>query len=407
MGLLSFLGLQKRSDTVSNAQLLHLLTGGNQTASGHAVTVDNSFGIPTLWAGYRFLGNAIASLPLEIFERKKGGDFPATDLPLYHILGSQPSDLLNSFSFKETMQINLESYGNAYARIHKSKGEISEFEWMHPDRVTVLYNTEKRLKKYKVKYGQKDVILDHDQVIHLMTMSKDGIIGQSVINACREALGMMLAAQEYGAKYFANGAQTSGLLSSPNNLTPDQVKQIRNFWMENYQGSKNAGQVAVLHSGATYQQISAKPADADFINTMKWTGEQICQMLGVPPHLLGILERSTNNNIEQQSIDNVVHCIRPRVKCWETELNTKLWLTPDNRKRYYARFNLDSLLRGDTATRGEFYSKMFNIGVLSPNDIRRQEHLNDRPGGDEYFVQVNMGGNQTISEPKPQPNVKK
>lgn len=401
MGLLSFFGLQRRSDSVSNNELMRILLGGNTTKAGQNVTVDTSFGIPALWAGFRMLGHTMASLPLEVFERQKGGEYPAVDHPIYELLTKQPSQLYNAFNWKEMMQVNLESFGNAYARIYRKKAEVYELEWLDPNNVTVLYNRTKRIKKYKVRYGgdaSDEEILDHDQILHLMIMSKDGLIGRSPINACKEALGMMLSAQEYGAEFFANGAVPSGIFSTPAELTPAQVTQLQNLWKEKYQGSKNAGNVAIMHSGARFEQISAKPVDADFVKTMKWTGEQVAQMLGIPPHILGVLDRSTNNNIEQQSTDLVVHGVRPRAKCWEVELNTKLFLTPETRKRFHIRYNLDSLLRGDTAARGEFYSKLFNIGVLSPNDIRLQEHMNARPGGDEYFVQVNMGGNQTKTQ---------
>lgn len=406
MGLMQWLGLQKRGVTLSSkeTEAIRFILGGNYTASGKSVTIDNSMGIPALWAGFRLLGHTFGSLPFDVFERTKEGEVISEDHELSELLSKAPNQLYNSFSWKEMMQVNLESYGNAYSRIHRSRtGEITEIEWLDPNMVAVLYNPDKRLKKYKqikkdIAGKTKEIMLDHDEVLHLMMMSKDGIIGQSPINACKEALGMMLSAQEWGASYFGNGALPSGVFSTPASLTPEQVLQYQELWRKQHQGAANSGNVAILHSGATYQQISATPVDADFVKTMNWSGVQVCQILGIPPHLLGILDRATNNNIEQQSIDNVVHCIRPRAKAWEVECNHKFFLTEKTRKKYFVRFNLDSLLRGDTAARGEFYSKLFNIGVLSPNDIRKQEHLNPRPGGDEYYVQVNMGGNQTKKE---------
>lgn len=398
-----------REEAVAKYGPQGILLGGGGTKSNQNVTVETSFGIPALWAGFRILGQTMASLPFEVFERKADGDFHAEDHPAYDLLSRAPNELYNSFSFKEMMQVNLESHGNAYARIHRRSRVVDEIEWLDPMDVTVMVNVGKRMKKYKVRTkdaagNAKELILDHQAMIHLMIMSKDGIIGRSPINACKEALGMMMAAQEYGAEFFAKGAMPSGVLTTEQNLKPEQVSQISADWARKYQGAANSGQVAILHSGNKYQQISATPVDADFVKTMKWTGEQICQMLGVPPHLLGILERSTNNNIEQQSIDFVVHCIRPRAKAWEVEFNTKLFLDPALRKQYYVRFNLDSLLRGDTAARGDFYVKMFNIGAMNRDEIRAHERMNRIPGGDKFFIPLNMADAEHIND-KPVNNV--
>jgi len=403
MGLLSFLGLEKRN-TWTEAQVMQVLL--SQKGGEKIVNTETSLGIPALWAGFRILGHTMASLPFEVFERKADGDYPAKDHPVYDLLSNSPSGLCNAFNFKEMLQVDLESCGNAFARIHRNrKAEITEFEYFHPDNVKVNYYPQKRVKKYELTYSYttEKKVVDHDEMIHLMIMSKDGIIGRSPINACRDSLSMMLYAQEYGNSWYSNSATPSGIFSTDTTLNDAQVAQIKKLWRDNYTGPKNAGNVAVVHSGAKYQQISSTPVDSDFVKTMKWTGEQVAQLLGIPPHLLGVLDRATNNNIEHQSTDFVVHCLRPRGKCWEVEFNTKVFLTPENRAKYYIRFNLESLLRGDTMARAEFYSKLFNIGVLSQNDIRSQEHMNKIPDGDKYFVQLNMGDANQPKEPTKTP----
>lgn len=390
MGLLSFLGLEKRN-TWTEAQVMQVLL--SQKGGEKIVNTENALGIPAMWAGFRMLGQTKGSLPFQIFEKRKDGEYPAYDHSAYSLLTRAPSGLSNAYNFKETLQIDLESYGNAFARIHRNrKAEVTEFEYFHPDNVKVNYYPEKRVKKYELSYSytQNKKVVDHDEMIHLMIMSKDGIIGRSPINACRDSLGMMFSAQEYGSSWYANSATPSGIFSTDTPLSDAQVKQIKQVWKDNYLGSKNSGNVAVVHSGAKYQQISSTPVDSDFVKTMKWTGEQVAQILGIPPHLLGILDRSTNNNIEQQSIDFVVHCIRPRVKCWENEFNYKLFLTPETQEKYHVRYNLESLLRGDTLARAQFYTALFNLGAIDSDRICELEGWNKVPGGDRRYVMTNM-----------------
>lgn len=142
----------------------------------------------------------------------------------------------------------------------------------------------------------------------------------------------------------------------------------------------------------TYTPISINPTDSGLIQSLKYGVEESARMYRIPLHMMASLERATNNNIEHQGIEFVVYCILPSVKRWENELNRKLFLTPETRKRFFVRFNIDTLLRGDSAARAAYYSSMFNIGVLSQNDIRRLENMNPiGPEGDKYYVQLNMG----------------
>lgn len=395
MNLLSL--FKKRSTGLTYNDYVKAWLQSNRSKSGQIVTNETSFSIPVLWAGFRFLGQTMASLPLEVFRIEKDGSHVDGNHVLSELLGEQPNQMYNSYSWKEMMQVDLESYGNAYSRIYRDRNSnVTAIERIEPVNVEIklAQTDEGQAKKYIITYidlagSRKTETVDHTEMIHLMIMSKDGIIGRSPVNACKESLGMMMAAQEYGSEFFAKGAQPSGVLSTEQKLTPDQVKEIEKYWLDNYQGSKNAGSVAVLHMGNKYQQISATPVDADFVKTMKWTAEQVCQILGIPPHLLGVLDRSTNNNIEQQSIDSVVHCIRPRARIWESELQTKLFLTRYNRKKYFIRFNLEGLLRGDVRARAEFYKSMWGIGALNADEARSLEGWNNIPGGKTYYVPSN------------------
>lgn len=374
-----------------------------------SVNLDSTLGLPAFWTGCRIIRETIESMPFEVLQKKSDGKYPATLRPEYTLLSVEPCAAMSANSFVGIMAFNVEVYGNAYARIRRDEKSIAiSLEPIDNARVEVWsrwtdYTTREVYYKVKPMHGapsQDMLVLDHDEMIHLSMMSHDGIVGRSVIEVCREALGMMLSAQKYGKEFYDNGAMPSGILSTKMDLTENQSQQIAKDWREKNSGAKNSGKVVVLSNGAEYQHISSTPADAKWVETMQFTGQQIAQMMRIPQHLMGILERSTNNNIEQQSIDFVVHCIRPRIKQWEGEFNRKLWLTPTNRTRYFTKFNLNALLRGDTAARGEFYTKMVNMGAMNRDEVRDLENMNPIPDGNgkEFFIPLNM---HPASEPFP------
>lgn len=413
MGILSWLGYEKRSTvSVSDQNFWQKLTG---RASSPTVTVDNSFGIPALWAAYRILHDTMASLPFEVFEKSGKSVNPAEALPLYDLLTSEPNTIQDAFTWKGIMQVNLESYGNAFSRIHRSRmGVVEHLEWYHPDQVTILVNASlsgppgPNTIKYKIRAADvsgrpNEIILDYDEVIHLKIMSRDGIIGRSPILACREVLSGMISAQEYSTQYYANGASPSAVLTSPaKNMTKEQYDEIIRKWEGRHNPNTGVNKVALLYAGTTYEQISSTPVDADWIKTIKLNSEQIAQIFGIPQHLLGNLERSTNNNIEQQSIDFVRNCVRPRAKLWEVECNRKFFLEAQNKKKYFVRYNLEGLLRGDTEARSAFYQTLVTLRMMTRNEGRALENMNPVEGGDEFDMPVNLL--QPNPEPKPSEN---
>jgi HK97 family phage portal protein len=419
VGLLSFLGLERRSgeltSTLENPQPW-LFDALGRSGTGPTVNLDTTLGIPAFWTGCRIIRETIASLPFEAFYNKGDGIHPATNRPEYSLLTVEPSSDMSATTFRDIMAFNAETVGNAYARIRRDlSGFIESFEWIDPSRVEVWArwkNDTTREIFYKIRPlpgvpGSQTIELDHDEMIHLARMSGNGVTGRSIIDVCRDAFGMMLSTQTYGYEFYNNGAMPSGLFHTASNLTKDQKDQIIKDYKERYSGSKKSGSIIVTSNGAQYQHLSSTPSDAKWIETMQLSGQQIAQMMGIPQHLMGILERSTNNNIEQQSIDFVVHCIRPRIKQWEAEFNRKLWLTAANRNKFFTKFNLNALLRGDTAARGEYYNKMFNIGAMNRDEIRSLENMNPIPdsNGKEFYVPLNM---HPVSQPYPidknQPN---
>lgn len=377
------------------------LFGGTPSKSGQIVNEDTALRHSAVYACVRIIGQSIASLPLEVFEAKENGDsVPATSHPVYQLVNQDPSEVCSSYDFRNAMQKHLTLAGNAYARIYRDQfGRPVELEILPASKVSTY---KKNRKTYYYLNDTQEVLLRTD-IIHLLNMSDDGITGKSAVQVARETIGSNLAAVEYGSSVYENGAHIKGVLLHPAKLAPDAYARLRETWRSQYSGARNAGSIPVLEQGMKFEAISLSPADSKFLESMKAGVEDIARIFGVPLHLIGALDRATFNNVEQMSLEYVVHTLRPICKNWEQELNRKLFL-PSERGRYFVRFNLDGLLRGDTKSRGEYYRNMFNIGALSPNDIRRLENLNSRPDGDEYFTPLNMTTDPNQVQNENQPN---
>ena len=234
------------------------------------------------------------------------------------------------------------------------------------------------------------VILPPSEVLHIPGLGFDGLVGYSPIAMAKNAIGMAIACEEYGAKFFANGAQPSGVLEHPGTLK--DPSRVRESWQSTFGGSHNANKVAVLEEGMKYTPISISPEQAQFLETRKFQINEIARIFRVPPHMVGDLEKSSFSNIEQQSLEFVKYTLDPWVSRWEQSMARSL-LTPEEKKQYFVKFNVDGLLRGDYQSRMNGYAVGRQNGWMSANDIRELENLDRIPeelGGDLYLINGNM-----------------
>lgn len=367
-------------------------TGGNCN-SGVMVDELKAMQTSAVYACVKILAETVASLPLQLFKKgEKGKNEVADQHPLYSCLYEITNEEMTSFEFRETMMTSLLLYGNAYARIIRRKGHVTELWYLSPENMTVERDTQTGKIKYTYQDTEtnKTFIYKANQIFHIKGLSYDGIKGISPIQEAREAVGLSLATEEYGAKFFGNGARPGGVLEHPG-LLKDPEK-LRNSWNQVYQGTGNSHKIAVLEEGMKYHTIGIPPEDAQFLETRKYQLNEICRIFRVPPHLVGDLERATFSNIEHQSIEFVQHTIRPWLVRWEQAI-TKALLTEEERTIYFARFNVEGLLRGDYKSRMEGYAVGRQNGWLSINDIRRLEDMPlvpEEQGGDDYLVNGNM-----------------
>lgn len=398
MGILS--GLFKSRDKPENQTVspgLEFLFG--RSTAGKPVNEQTAMQTSAVYSCVRILAEALASLPLHIYEYKGGGKELKSDHPLYYILHDAPNDEMTSFVFRETMMFHLLIYGNCYAQIIRNgHGQVLGLYPLMPAKVDVdradngeIYYTYHRYDDSdpnNKKYG--DILLRKEDVLHIPGLAFNGLTGMSPIAVAKNAVEMSLACEEYGASFFANGATPGGVLEHPGVLK--DPGKVRDSWHSTYGGSNNAGKVAVLEEGMKYQQIGIPPEEAQFLETRKFQLAEIARLYRIPLHMIGDLDRSTNSNIEQQSLEFVKFTLEPWVIRWEQGLMQAL-LLPEEKKQYFIKFNVDGLLRGDYASRMNGYAVGRQNGWLSANDIRELEDLNpisDEEGGNLYLVNGNM-----------------
>lgn len=369
------------------------------SSSGKVVTERSAMQMTAVYACVRILSEAIAGLPLHMYRYKEdGGKEKALDHPLYLLLHDEPNPEMSSFVFRETLMTHLLLWGNAYAQIIRNgKGEVVALYPLMPNKMTVsrdetgqLYYTYQKSQEELPKDNTYTVTLHPSDVLHIPGLGFDGLVGYSPIAMAKNAIGLAIATEEYGSKFFANGAAPSGVLEHPGTIKDPQ--RVRESWMSQFGGSANSNKIAVLEEGLKYTPISISPEQAQFLETRKFQINEIARIFRVPPHMVGDLEKSSFSNIEQQSLEFVKYTLDPWVVRWEQSIQRTL-LTPEEKKTYFVKFNVEGLLRGDYQSRMSGYATARQNGWMSANDIRELENLDRIPaedGGDLYLVNGNM-----------------
>ncbi|KJQ58902.1 phage portal protein [Streptococcus gordonii] len=400
MGILERLGLKRQRGEPKNkyeGNDFSLLFG--RTTSGKTVNERTALQTTAVYACVRILSETIASLPLHVYRYTEGGKTKDTEHALYTLLHDEPNPDMTSFVFRETLMSHLLIWGNAYSQILRDRsGQVIGLYPLLPDQMSVhrsekgkLYYVYNRYEEDNPNFQEKgSIVLSQEEVLHIPGLGFDGLIGYSPIALAKNAVGMMLACEEYGASFFSNGANPGGVLEHPG-ILKDPGK-VRDSWNAVYQGTRNAHKVAVLEEGMSYKQIGIPPEEAQFLETRKFQINEIARLFRIPPHMVGDLEKSSFSNIEQQSLEFVKYTLDPWVVRFEQALKKSL-LLPEEKKTHFIKFNVDGLLRGDYQSRMNGYAIGRQNGWLSTNDIRKLEELNPIPpeeGGDLYLINGNM-----------------
>ena len=398
MGFLTsiFKARDKPTDRAVSSNYTFLM---GSTTAGKTVTERSALQMTAVYSCVRILAEAVAGLPLHLYRyTDDGGKEKAIDHPLYRILHDEPNSEMSSFVFRETLMTHLLLWGNCYAQIIRNgKNEIVGLYPLTPNRVTVhrdengqLYYLYTREADDVTNTKNMTVKLGPSEVLHIPGLGFDGLVGYSPIAMAKNAIGLAIATEEYGAKFFANGAAPSGVLEHPGTIK--EPGKVREAWQSQFGGSANSNKIAVLEEGMKYTPISISPEQAQFLETRKFQINEIARIFRVPPHMVGDLEKSSFSNIEQQSLEFVKYTLDPWVVRWEQTLARTLF-TVEEKKKYFFRFNVEGLLRGDYVSRMNGYATARQNGWMSANDIRELENLDRIPtdeGGDMYLVNGNI-----------------
>ena len=369
------------------------------STSGKRVNERSAMQMTAVYSCVRILSEAVAGLPLHLYQyTDKSSKEKAVENPLYFLLHDEPNTEMTSFVFRETLMTHLLLWGNAYSQIIRNgKGEVVGLYPLMPDRMTVNRDEKGQLYyEYMVSSDDAKTLKDGTvrlspyDVLHIPGLGFDGLVGYSPIAMAKNAIGLAIAAEEYGSKFYANGATPSGILEYPG--TVKEPDKVRESWNAGFGGSSNAHKIAVLEEGMKYTPISISPNEAQFLETRKFQINEIARIFRVPPHMVGDLEKSSFSNIEQQSLEFVKYTLEPWLVRWEQAMQRSL-IPQDDKSKYFIKFNVDGLLRGDYQSRMQGYATARQNGWMSANDIRELENLDRIPaeeGGDLYLINGNM-----------------
>lgn len=364
------------------------------TITGVAVDEDTAMTYATVFACVRVIAETIASLPLKVYEKiESGGKDDAPDHNLYDLLHVQPNPLMTSFQWREAVMAHVLLWGNAYSEISRDgTGRIGALWPLNPSRMEIKSDDNNGIQyKYTPEGKNEAIFFDFDEIFHLPGLGYNGVSGKSPIQYHREAIGLGLASQELASRFFGNDASPPFVLKHPGHLGEKAYDILQKNFQKTYGGLSNKFKFAILPEGMGIEKTGMPLAEAQFLETRRFQREEICGIYRVPPHLVGDLSRSTFSNIEQQSLDFVVNCIRPWLVRFEQAVLVKLFSRQD-RESYFAEFNVDGLLRGDIQSRYNAYAIGRNWGWLSADDIRGKENMNPLPEGQGkvYLAPLNM-----------------
>jgi HK97 family phage portal protein len=370
------------------AKWLTSLFSGTSSA-GVTVNQETTLGITAVYRAVKIIGEGIAGLQGDVYREGKDGN--RKKLPNHRVAAQlrEPSLLYTGFTFKETMSAFAALRGNGISKINTD----GTFRIIDPSTVETRFNGSTLVYVYQDEQG-KTRTLDSSEVLHIpsLVMDTETALGKSPLTVHRETIGVSMAQTRYAAKFFKNGAHIDGFLSTDQKLSPEGIARMAQSWRARYTGIDNAGSTPVLEEGMKYVPLSLNPQDAMFVESSQLSVQEIARIFGVPLHMLASLERATFSNIEHQSREFVTYTLRPWVKKWEEEINRKLFTEQEKRLGYYFKFNLESLLRGDSESRARLIDTYMKWGIANRDEIRRLEGWNDSEDttGKQHFVPVNM-----------------
>lgn len=373
--------------------------GAYSSSSGVSVDERRALSWSALDAAVQIVATTIATLPMGVKRRLDRGREDMRDHSLWRVLSERPNPEQSPVEFWETYVSNIMLWGNGLAKIVYEDGQITEVWPLNPDRVRILRRKGDAKLIYQVtlpssavhpRQTERKQNLFAEEVFHTRGFAPSGIIGSSLADKHRETIGLGLVTERYVAQFFGQGATPGGVLEVDDTLSDAAHKRMKDDWNAEHGGWENSHGVAILEEGAKFRAIMADPEKAQATELRKLNITEASRITRVPPHMLAELSRATFSNIEQQSLNFIIHTIRP----WQVRIEKRAALDllreAERRSGVFVKINTEGLLRGDSKARANFYNTLVNIGALSPNEVREKEDMNPVEGGDQRFVPLNM-----------------
>ena len=378
--------------SVSRSETLReLFGGGSHSKSGAAVNWKTALEVTTVLACVRVIAEGIAQVPFKLFLSQGGQRNPANDHPLYALLATKPNAWQTSFEFREQIALHLVLCGNAYVWINRLRGRVLELLPYAPGNVTVKRDRDGWIVGYSVSmYDGRLVEIPADDMWHLRGPSWDGVVGLESVRLAREAIGLALATEEHGARMFSNGARVGGVLSTDGGKpSDDQLKLMREGWQRTQGGNANAYKTAVLWGGMKWTPVGMPNDQAQLLEQRRFQVEEACRALRVMPIMVGHADKTaTYASAEQMFLAHVVHTLGPWYARIEQSADANLLTDAERAQGYYSKFMAQGLMRGSTQARADFYTRLYGIGALNPNEIRELEERRTYLRGRMYEANV-------------------
>lgn len=390
----TFFGRLERKSVSIDALLSSL---GTPTAAGIVVGPETAMRCAAVFGAVRVLAESLASLPIHVYRRRPdGGRERADDHPLEAILADAANPWCPASEFRLNMQTALSLHGNCYAWVGRADGRVSELIPLDPRTVSVEPDRVTMEPRYLVTDGggsRRDY--GRGEILHVRGVGSSLYTGDAPVTLGREAIALSLVLEQHGAGLFGRGARPSGVLKYPKQLTEDLLGRLRKSFDSSYRGGENAGRVAILEDGVTFEPHQLSSVDAQFLEMRKFQLQEIARIWRVPLHMLGDLERTTHNNAEEMGAQFLSYCLMPILRLWQDAIRITC-LTPEERRDYYVEFLVDDLARADLAARFTAYSQAINAGILNPNECRAMENRGPYSGGETYSRPLNTGPMPTM-----------
>lgn len=395
-------GLPERREFSLQAWENWLDGGGTYSNAGEMVNMSTALTLTAVYACTRIISETVGSLPITLFQKKRNvagltGLYEATEDDLYWILQQRPNDEQTPMGLLETQSAHGCLRGNSYMYTPKSKrnGRTLSLNHVDTDRVTVKRRNGILLYDVRPPLGETGITQTYtqDEICHFALFSADGVMGLSPLGFARHTFGLSLAQEKYASKLFSNGALPRGTIYQDRPeiaIDPAELEDAKNAWREAMSGVENAHKAVFLPGGLKYMPISLTPEDAQLLQSRQFQLSEIARIFRVPLHLLAELTRATFSNIEHQSLEFVIHTIRPWLVRWEQTLSRDILTDRQRKEGFVIKFNHEELLRGDTETQSNAINTYILNGVYSLNEGREKLNKNPIPGGDKHLMPLNM-----------------